>query len=378
MKILVAGDYVPVGRFYQCLSERNFDYSNIESVTKSTDFSILNFEAPIVNNRAKGINKNGPNLKVDRRSINALKKMGFNAVTLANNHFRDYGQKGVETTISELRNNNIDYVGGGHNIGDAQKTLFKEFEDGIVSIINICENEFSAATESRGGSMPLDIASIYRKIIEAKQKSDYVLVIVHGGHEGYQFPSPRMKKLYQLFVDFGADAVVNHHQHCYSGYEYYQNRPIVYGLGNFIFDWKGKRNGIWNEGYMVIINFERKEINIELIPYEQCNEKAGAYVLDDSQKVEFFKRIDSLNECISDNRKLQEEFDKFAKSKRGGVLATLSPYTNRYIMALISRGFLPSFIAKKKAAMLYNYINCESHRDITLYSLSGLFEDQER
>lgn len=374
MKILVAGDYVPVGRFEKCLIDYSYDYNHIRTVTEKADYSILNFEAPIAGDKAVGIKKNGPNLRVSDKSLDAVKKMGFDAVTLANNHFRDYGQDGVKNTLFELRRNSIEYVGAGLNIEAAAQPLYLAFNNKKIAIVNFCENEFSIATESRGGSMPLDIPSNYRQITDAKEKSDYVLVIVHGGHEGYQLPTLRMKKLYQLFVDFGADAVVNHHQHCYSGYEYYKNKPIVYGLGNFIFDWKGRRNGIWNEGYMVIINFDGHDIGLELIPYEQCNEKAGAYVLDDAQKIEFFKRIDSLNECISDSQELQKKFENFAKSKRGGVLATLGPCTNRYIMALIARGYWPSFIAKKKAAMLYNYINCESHRDITLYSLNNILE----
>ena len=41
----------------------------------------------------------------------------------------------------------------------------------------------------------------------------------------------------------GADAVVNHHQHCYSGYEVYKDKPVFYGLGNLLFDHASKRSG---------------------------------------------------------------------------------------------------------------------------------------
>lgn len=372
MKILVAGDYVPIGRFDRCLYDGSYDCGAIKSITEKVDYSILNFEAPIVNDFTTGIRKSGPHLKVNSNSINAVKWMGFNAVTLANNHFRDYGQHGVETTINELKKNNIDFVGAGLNINEASKPLFKEFKNRTLSIINFCENEFSVATDSRGGSMPLDIPCNYHQIIEAKQKSDFVLIIVHGGHEGYQLPSPRMKKLYRLLVEFGADAVVNHHQHCYSGYEFYKGKPIIYGLGNFIFDWKGKRKDIWNEGYMVIINFN-DIIDIELIPYKQCDENAGAFILGDSRQ--FLEKTSVLNAIISDDQKLEEEFGKFVQRKGKGVLATLSPFSNKYLMALVSRGYLPSFVSSRKSTMLYDYVSCEAHRDVTLDSLRSIFED---
>jgi poly-gamma-glutamate synthesis protein (capsule biosynthesis protein) len=46
-----------------------------------------------------------------------------------------------------------------------------------------------------------------------------------------------MVETYRFFIEAGADAVVNHHQHCICGYEVYKGKPIFYGLGNFCFDW---------------------------------------------------------------------------------------------------------------------------------------------
>ena len=58
-------------------------------------------------------------------------------------------------------------------------------------------------------------------------------MIVHGGHECYNLPSPRMQKQYLFYADQGADIVVGHHTHCISGYEVYKGVPIYYSLGNF-------------------------------------------------------------------------------------------------------------------------------------------------
>ena len=48
-------------------------------------------------------------------------------------------------------------------------------------------------------------------------------------------------------------------------------RKIFYGLGNFCFDWNNKRNGIWNQGYMVELKLNNGDIYFNLYPYEQCN-----------------------------------------------------------------------------------------------------------
>ena len=57
------------------------------------DYAVVNFESPIVK-KAKPITKTGPNLKNSENSLLELKNVGFNLVTLANNHFRDFGDEG--------------------------------------------------------------------------------------------------------------------------------------------------------------------------------------------------------------------------------------------------------------------------------------------
>ena len=97
--------------------------------------------------------------------------------------------------------------------------MYKRKDGETLAIINCCEHEFSIADDDSAGANPLNPIQQYYKIKEARLNADYVLVIVHGGHEMYQLPSLRMVDTYRFFIDAGADAVVNHHQHCFSGYE---------------------------------------------------------------------------------------------------------------------------------------------------------------
>ena len=69
--------------------------------------------------------------------------------------------------------------------------------------------------EEKGKEVVEKIVKETKPVVEeAKKKADFVLVIVHGGSEHFQLPTPRMQATYRFFVDAGADAVVNHHQHC--------------------------------------------------------------------------------------------------------------------------------------------------------------------
>ena len=137
------------------------------------------------------------------------------------------------------------------------------------------------ASDTKGGSNHLDPVTQYYAIQEARIKADYVIVIVHGGHEHYQLPSLRMVRMFRFFIDAGADAVVNHHQHCYSSFEYYHDRPIYYGTGNFCFDANPVSvDGTWNYGYAVQLTLSQGKVSSEIFPYKQCSESPCVELLE--------------------------------------------------------------------------------------------------
>lgn len=364
MEVLIAGDFLPKYRIQELIDIRNFTFMDaIVPIVKSADYSIVNLECPTIDGFAQSIEKGGPCHKTTTFTVDAIRYVGFNCVTLANNHFRDFGDAGCCETLKALQEKKLDYVGGGMTLFDAQKVLYKQIDNKILSIVNICENEFSIATKTRAGSAPLDAIDNYNQIMEARRNSDYVLVIVHGGHEHYQLPSPRMKKLYRHFVSLGADAVVNHHQHCYSGYEIFNGRPIVYGLGNLCFDSVKKRKDSWYEGYMITIDFYNN-CHFELHPYYQCKIDPSIELMYGENLENFNKSIRVLNDTILDEERLAIEFDKMAKSKERTIRLLFGSYHNRYLNGAASRGLLPILATKKDIRENGSFIRCESHLDI--------------
>ena len=371
VKILIAGDFVPKDRVLKLIEEEKYSdiFSDILPYTDQCDYSILNLESPVVeSSTATPIEKCGPHLKCTSKAIKAMKYAGFNMATLANNHFYDYGEEGVRDTLDACYREGVDIVGGGMNINEASRVFYKEINDVKFAFINCCEHEFSIASDLSAGSNPLDPIKQYYAIIEAKAKADKIIVIVHGGHEHYQLPSPRMQATYRFFVDLGADVVINHHQHCYSGYEVYKDKPIFYGLGNFCFDRETKRNSPWNQGYMVILNIS-SDISFDVLPYYQGNEIPGISLCSESDILIFNKTINNLNSIISNVTKLTAEHELYMSSTSVGYISTLEPYTNRYVKYLYSRRLLPSFISDTKRLSLLNFIICESHRERLLNSL---------
>ena len=362
MKVLIAGDFCPRYRVAEIFEMGDYEsvLGEVKEIISDADYSIVNFECPVTKGGEKPIEKCGPNLQCSEKGIEAVKWVGFDCVTLANNHFLDYGKEGVEHTLEACRKYSVDTVGGGMNLQEASKILYKEIDGNTLAIINCCEHEFSIATDMMAGSNPLNPIQQYYDIKEARMKADYVLVIVHGGNEHYQLPSPRMQETYRFFVDAGADAVVNHHQHCYSGYEIYNGKPIFYGLGNFCFDWKGKHNTLWNEGYIVLLDITEKETKIECIPYIQCNVELNVFPLKDKREQKFIESINKLNSIISDKDELAKKYIEYIDNNCG-LKAVFSPYSNKLLYFLCSHGLIPSLISKKKRKLILAYIQCESH-----------------
>ena len=366
MRIIVAGDYVARNRLAPLVESGSFEaiFGEVKDLISSMDFSILNFESPIVEDTDIPIDKCGPNLRCTSKAVEAIKYAGFKCVTLANNHIRDWGDTAVERTMRELQEQGIKYVGVGENINVATTILYHQCSGKTLAIINCCENEFSIASREHYGANPLNPVKQYYSIQEAKRMADYVMLIVHGGHEHYQLPSPRMQDTYRFYVDAGADLVVNHHQHCYSGYEIYKDKPIVYGIGNFCMDKIPALTGqIWNYGYMVIWDTDRPD-TIKIKPYDQCGNSPTVHLLTDDA---FDENLHNLNVIITNRALLEEKTKEYYQSETKRIRHVLEPIQNRFIAGLQRRRLLPSLLTNKWLLKLQDYVLCESHRDKVEY-----------
>lgn len=93
-----------------------------------------------------------------------MKQVGFRCFTLANNHFRDFGHDACENTLVLLQTKCIDTVGGGISNIEASKILYRDIQGTKVAFINVCEKEWSIATEEKAGSNPLHPLTQYNQI----------------------------------------------------------------------------------------------------------------------------------------------------------------------------------------------------------------------
>ena len=364
MDILIAGDICPRDRVLDLFERGDFEsvLGSVKLLVSRADYAMVNLESPIATKGERSIVKQGPCLKSTPKVIKALKWAGFSCVTLANNHFLDYGETAVVETIQSLEDQGIEHVGGGRNLKEASVVLYTEICNQKIAILNCCEHEFSIANSGVAGANPLDPIEQYYQIKEAKSKADYVIMIVHGGVEHFQYPTKRMVQTYRFFVDAGADVVINHHQHCTCGYEVYNGKPIYYGLGNFCFDWEGRRRSIWNVGYMVNLQLTGgHHVESEIIPYRQCDDTPTLEPLKGDDLKSFNKMMTKLCEAIKDIAILDSKLTEFNIKNDYLYRKMLEPYSGRLANSLYRRGILPSTISKDRVLALMDFIICESH-----------------
>lgn len=382
MRILITGDYCPIGRNGELIKQGNYAalFNGYDKITNMADYSVVNFECPFTY-VSSPIVKEGPAIKVsDKNVFEALKYCNFNLLTLANNHIKDYGGRGVLDTIKEATKFGFKTVGAGKDISEASKPHITEIKGHTLAFINIAENEFNGASYNQPGAYGLDLVENSYLIKEVRSKVDYLIVIYHGGREHFQLPTPEMRKRLRFFINCGADAVVSHHTHCYSGYEYYNNGLIVYGLGNFIFDYKKKyQTGRWTEGASALLTLKNNRFVVELIPHVQGRvEDCSLKLLEGNALSKFQEKISEINSILNDDEKYALKWEDYLESQKKTYLSSLFiPFF--YLRAFFILGIFPiNLLIRKNTKTLLHYIRCETHNEISKEILARVNENYNR
>ncbi len=271
MKIIIGGD-VSIKKDCEELFARGKGqelFGNVTDVFKCADRVLVNLECAVTD-KDTPIKKIGPNLKAPLNTIKTLKEVGVTDCCLSNNHIFDYGRAGIKDTIEQLEKHGISYTGFGENEQAARKNLIITDGKIKVSVIAVCEHEYSYALKNRMGARAYDPYDTNDDILEAKRSSDYVIVLYHGGKEECRYPSPRLLKACRSMIKHGADVVLCQHSHCIGCHEEFMGGHILYGQGNFHFickEYENPQDGgyMWNTGLLAQIDIDNG-LSLKLIP----------------------------------------------------------------------------------------------------------------
>lgn len=248
--LLFAGDinfddgYANMGNYHRQGGIDGVLSKNLMQELNSADIFMINNEFPYSNRGTPTAGKKFT-FRAKPEYVQNLKKMGADIVSLANNHAYDHGPDALMDTFDTLEGAEIPYVGAGRNIEEATKPFYFIAGDMKIAYVSATQIERGdspdtkeATLDSPGVLRTLDPTKFLSVIKEADSNADFTVVYVHWGSENTYDVDESQKSLAKKYAEAGADLIIGDHSHCLQGFEYINNVPVIYSLGNFWFSSK--------------------------------------------------------------------------------------------------------------------------------------------
>lgn len=237
LKLIFAGDVMLDDGPGRVIASGRDPLAPFAALLADADYRIGNLECPIATTGTALGNKIYT-FRADPRVLSVIKGR-FDAMSVANNHSGDYGKDAFVETLAHLDAAGIRHFGGGKNLSEAHAPLWIKAKGLRVAVLGY--NEFKPRSFEAGAKHPGIAWSEDSQVIAdiraaRKAGADLVIPFMHWGWEREPEPGPRQRDLARRMIDAGADIVVGGHPHVTQGAEIYRGRPIIYSLGNFVFD----------------------------------------------------------------------------------------------------------------------------------------------
>lgn len=232
-------------------------FKDAQNILQRADLAVGNLEGTLCDG-GKSTKGNGPNsysFRTPTSYSHLLKEVGFDYLSMANNHANDFGLEGIESTEHCLDSMGILYSG---IAGRVESVVIER--QGLR--IGICAFGHNAYTLKH-----TDLETVERIVDKLVKETDLVIVSFHGGAEGRtrnHLPQGSetflgenrgsLRQLAHFCIDHGADVVYGHGPHVTRAIEVYKGRFIAYSLGNFCTPYNVNLTGI--SGYAPLVEIK--------------------------------------------------------------------------------------------------------------------------
>jgi poly-gamma-glutamate capsule biosynthesis protein CapA/YwtB (metallophosphatase superfamily) len=242
-------------------------FSDVGKMLSEVDILFANLESPYSDSPEMALT--APLMLAPRmHNLNAYARAGFDVMSMANNHIVDAGHAAMLGTRSCLRRQGIVTCGAGENLVDASRPAVLEREGvkvGFLGYSSVFPHGYQARSTVPGlaplraynhfhegeyyapGYLPRietipdpgDHQRLEGDIAALRQEVNLVVTSLHWGDHLRPFVlTDHERRTARLCIDRGADLVLGHHHHSLRGIEWYKGKPIFYGLGHFVFDFR--------------------------------------------------------------------------------------------------------------------------------------------
>jgi poly-gamma-glutamate capsule biosynthesis protein CapA/YwtB (metallophosphatase superfamily) len=263
--ILFLGDTHPGESYFQeyladgvenVLQTKGYAYSFevLSPLVRSSGLAVANLETPLTEDAGGLPGKSYNHWSSTTDTPDQLTRTGIRLVALANNHAMDQRGRGLADTVRALDQAGIDSVGAGSNVSEAYSPVIVRHTEvaggaedvtAIISVFEYLESHderygFYARGESPGVASA-EMRSIRRVVSAIRNEfpEAFIVAFPHWG-SNYEWRTRRQRTLGHQFIDAGIDLVIGHGAHNFQEIEQYRDHLILYGIGNFVFNSRGR------------------------------------------------------------------------------------------------------------------------------------------
>lgn len=229
-------------------------FRDTKEITQQANIAVGNLEGALCDGgqSTKGSGPNSYSFRMPTRFAPLLKEAGYDFLSMANNHARDFGDEGIVSTERALREQDIAFSG----IEGRQEYAILEIDGVRYGLCAFGHNSYTLKHAN--------LNSVKRIIDNLRKDADIVIVSFHGGAEGKahnHLPYGQetfldenrgdLRNFAHFCIDNGADIVYGHGPHVVRAVEVYKGHFIAYSLGNFCTPYGMNLSGI--SGYSPVV-----------------------------------------------------------------------------------------------------------------------------
>ena len=322
----------------------------VRGLLRSADVAFGNLETP-VSRRGRPAEK-WINMRMPPELLADVSALGFNILTLANNHMLDFGELAFRDTLDFMFARDLAYVGAGLDLEAAWRAEIVQVGAAKVAFLGAASTlgPASAATADKPGVAPIHVSEAYHldpqasleqpgsapyvhtrawqedleraiaAVEAARSEADLLILAMHWGVPPFwrsRFQdglADYQVEVGHALIDAGVDVIVGHHPHSLQEVEVYRGKPIFYSLGNFVFHHNrgpvrdtpvsrhapysvsaGRRNRTWSETVIVLADIAADGAVSYTLQPALLDAVGNPQLLAGDEALALIKRLDELS-----------------------------------------------------------------------------------
>ena len=283
--IVFTGD-IMLGREVERVAERNsqeYLFEGFKDVIADAGVAVGNFEGTVPEVHVPTPNF-GMQFSVERSFVQILHNVGFDYLSLANNHSFDHGIEGYTNTRAVCEGEGLLCV------GSAIEPMWSVVDVNGVSVGILAINHTQTV---------VDEDMLQATLTTMESETDLQIAYVHWGKEYEETHNASQEKVAHALIDSGIDAVMGHHPHVVQDIGVYKGAPIFYSLGNLVFDQYFSEEV--QQGLLVKLTIADRTLTYRLIPVSSVGTPSQSWVMEPKERDIFLGALFARSEGVYDS-----------------------------------------------------------------------------